>query len=331
METNRRATIVDVASAVGVSRQTVSRAMNDMPGISARTKERVLEAARVLGYRPSRFGRGLVKRGQQTVGLMVNNLRNPYFPELAAAIVAHAARLDWSVLLLDTSGIDDQRELLSKLAPQVDALLGYVDLSKRELDLILPGVPVIRIDTTSHSGAANWGGVQFDLLPGLREAIAHLRSRGVSRPLVLDSGGADGRPSLRARVIVKEWAAQGIDAPVLETGRDDVHSGEATTALHLDQVQSADAIMAFNDYTAFGAMKALRRNGIHVPEDIRVMGIDGLAAGTYTTPELTTLGVDMEEAAEATMSITRSLLDPAHSPGPRWQRISHRLILRESA
>ena len=68
---DRRATIIDVAARAGVSRQTVSRALNDMPGISGETRERVLAAAKELNYRPSRFGRGLVEQGPTTLGLVV--------------------------------------------------------------------------------------------------------------------------------------------------------------------------------------------------------------------------------------------------------------------
>ena len=75
-----RATIIDVAAAAGVSRQTVTRAMNGMSGISAATKDRVLQAAAALDYRPSRFGRGLVTGGDHQLGLVVNDLRNPYAP-----------------------------------------------------------------------------------------------------------------------------------------------------------------------------------------------------------------------------------------------------------
>ena len=75
----RRATIIDVAARAGVSRQTVSRALNDMPGISGETRERVLAAAKELNYRPSRFGRGLVEQGPTTLGLVVGRLSNTYY------------------------------------------------------------------------------------------------------------------------------------------------------------------------------------------------------------------------------------------------------------
>jgi DNA-binding LacI/PurR family transcriptional regulator len=330
MGMKRRATIVDVASAVGVSRQTVTRAMNDMSGISGLTKQRVLDAARELGYRPSRFGRGLVKSGQQTVGLMVHNLTNPYYPELAAAVVSHAARQGWSVVLLDLSEIEDQRAFLTALAPQVDALLGYVTLPRRELGQMLPGVPVVEIDAPSRSMPTGWGGVEFDLTPGVREAVTHLIDHGISQPIVLDSS-QPGKPSARAKLILKEWRNRGIDAPVIHGKGDDVASAEIATVTNLDQVRRADAIMAFNDYCAFGAMKALRRHGLHVPDDIKVVGVDGLSAGTYTTPELTTLGVDMNEAAQSAISILRSMFEGDSGSTPPRRRLRHHLILRESA
>ncbi|MGN6197124.1 LacI family DNA-binding transcriptional regulator [Humibacter sp.] len=331
MEMNRRTTIVDIASAVGVSRQTVTRAMNDMPGIRPQTRERVLEAAKALGYRPSRFGRGLVKREQQSVGLMVNNLANPYYPELAAAVVASAARLDWTVVLLDTSRIENQSGLLSALAPQVDALLGYVNLSRGELEVILPGVPVIGIDAAHEPGGPYWGGVEFDVAPGVREAVTHLLAHGAAQPLVLDSSEAGTPLTDRARLIADEWTARGVDVMLLQAGRDDVRSAAEATASNIELVRRADAIMAFNDYSAFGAMKTMHRYGIRVPEDVRVVGIDGLAAGTYTTPELTTLGVDIAEAAEAAITITSSLLSHEQSSTKHWLRVRHRLVLRESA
>lgn len=330
MEPNRRPTIVDIASVVGVSRQTVSRAMNDMPGINPGTRRRVLEAAQNLGYRPSRFGRGLVKRGQQTIGLMVDNLTNPYYPELAAAVVAHAARLNWSVLLLDTSGVEDQRALLTALAPQADVLIGYVYLDRRELDRILPGVPVVGVDVDSRVEGPGWGGVEFNLEPGVREAIDHLQARGVRRPLMLDDS-SPGNPTARARMIIRQWADRGIEMPVVVTGGHDANSAEKAAADHLELIRGADAIMSFNDYAAIGAMKTLRRAGIRVPESMRVVGLDGTAAGGYTAPALTTLGVDIQAAAEAAVSIARSLLEPATSPGPSWARVSYRLIVRESA
>ena len=119
-----RATIIDVARRAGVSRQTVTRALNGLPDISASTRERVMDAARSLNYRPNRAAQGLVSGGTVTVGLVVEDLRNPYFPELASALSRMAAERGWSLILCDVGeDPDTARQSLASLTGRVDALL----------------------------------------------------------------------------------------------------------------------------------------------------------------------------------------------------------------
>src|SRR5882724_12949808 len=91
----RRVTIHDVARSAGVSRQTVSRALNDKAEIDGTTKQRVLDTARELGYRPSRFARGLVRQDTTSIGLVIPDLMNPFFTEVASAALDAARRQDW--------------------------------------------------------------------------------------------------------------------------------------------------------------------------------------------------------------------------------------------
>lgn len=103
----RRATIHDVARLAGVSRQTVSRAVNDKEEIDATTKARILDAVRTLEYRPSRYARGLARQGSTTLGLVVSELTNPYFPEVAAGVLDIAEQRGWQVVVTQ-SRIDAQ-------------------------------------------------------------------------------------------------------------------------------------------------------------------------------------------------------------------------------
>lgn len=327
---SRRVTIVDVAGLARVSRQTVTRAMNDMPGISAPTKDRVLAAARTLGYHPSRFGRGLVRREHHTLGLVISNLVNPYYPEIASAVVARAAERGWTVVLLDCSGAASQRTMIGQMADQVDALIGYVALAAEELDVSMPGVPVVRIDAGRKDTAPC--GIVFDHRPGLAEAVEHLLSRGARRPVMLDSSGPGGLSS-RARNFVRLMADRGIEAPVLHAGGDQLEDGIRATSRILATMPRTDAIMCFNDITAFGALKALRQHGCEVPGEVRVIGMDGLVADTYVTPQLTSLALDMTEVATYAVDIALGRLDgsiPADSRAAR-RRVRHRLVIRESS
>ncbi len=327
---SRRVTIVDVAGLARVSRQTVTRAMNDMPGISAPTKQRVLAAARTLGYHPSRFGRGLVRREHRTLGLVISNLVNPYYPELASAVVARADERGWTVVLLDGSGVDNQRRMIGRMADQVDALIGYLALDPHELDVTMPGVPVVRMDAGRKEVAAC--GIVFDHRPGLAEAADHLLARGARRPVMLDSSGPGGL-SPRARDFVRLMAGQGIEVPVLHAGGDRLQDGIRATSRILDTMPRTDAIMCFNDITAFGALKALRQEHRDVPRDVRVIGIDGLVADTYVTPQLTSLALDMTRVATVAVDIALGRLDGSIRAGTRGarRRVQHRLVVRESS
>lgn len=325
-----RVTINDVAQVARVSRQTVTRAMNDMSGISVATKDRVLAAARELGYHPSRFGRGLVSHDHHTLGLVISNLINPYYPELASAVVNHAAERGWSVVLLDSSGADQQRTMINQMGDQVDALIGYVALDRRELDVSMPGLPVVRIDAGDARHAPC--GVRYDHGAGFAEVVEHLLGRGVRRPVMIDSSPA-GQVSTRARDFVRIMAEQGVEVPVLHSGGDQVEHGIRTAGEVIATMPKTDAIMCFNDITAFGVLKALRQLHRDVPDDVAVVGMDGLAAGTYVTPQLTSLALDMTEVATLAVDLALGRLAGTIEPGSRAARpkVRHRLLVRESA
>lgn len=120
--------------------------------------------------------------------------------------------------------------------------------------------------------------------------------------------------------------------PVVHAGGDQLEHGlEATTKI-IDAMPKTDAILCFNDIMAFGALKALRTCGREVPADVRVIGIDGLAAGSYVTPQLTSLAVDMTDVATLAVDIALGRLDGTVPPGSRRARrkVRHRLLVRES-
>src|SRR6195952_3339109 len=145
----RPATINDVAAAAGVSRQTVTRAVNNMAGISAGTRERVLAAARKLPYRPSRFGRGLVKPQTRTLGLLIDDLSNPYYAELASAILGLAAEAGWNVILGERAHAAADEFLGDAFVDQVDALISFISTGLPSRRDGLTDQPIVEIDPWS--------------------------------------------------------------------------------------------------------------------------------------------------------------------------------------
>jgi len=333
----RRATIVDVAERAGVSRQTVTRALNDMPGISPATRERVLAAAQALAYRPSRSGRALVRSETPVIGLIVSDLTNAFFSQLATAMIREADRAGWSVVFAEPRAASGT---VPNLGDRVDALIGYVPLGES-----VPGnaaVPVVLIDAPEDADPRH-GRVVLEFRPALEELRAHLRAVGVHRPAVLDA--SSGGPSGRALLLRETVAPLAVDGRVpLEVVDDRLRGAEADSARQaaLDRLLGTgeggcDAILAFNDRLAIELLRDLRRRGVRVPEEVRVIGVDGLALGELVTPTLTSLASDAQEIARHAVDLAIGIYEHAipSDGGPdgtaTLRRHAYRLVVRESA
>ncbi len=325
----RRATILDVAAAAGVSRQTVTRAMNDMPGISAATRERVQRCAVELGYSPSRFAKGLVQGARTSVGLAIPDLTNPYFPAFASSVVEAATQRGWNVVVDDYghgtgSGID----AVTRLAPQVDALIGYLGQYAAEAQSLMGSRPVVGLDDPDGSSA---GSIGFDYPHAARLALDHLTTAGRHKVAFLDSDQG-GPAASRGAAVAAAAAAAGL--PLTR-----VHASPSATAARaaveglLDKDPELEAVLAFNDVMAAGALKALHNSGRSVPEDCAVIGMDGIPLGELVTPELTTLALDLRAVGRAAVDLLEALLSGVVAPGSPTASLTlrHELIVRQSA
>jgi len=332
-----RATIIDVAELAKVSRQTVTRALNDLADVSPATKQRVLEAARTLNYRPNRAAQSLVQGRRTTVGLILDDLGNPYFAELASALSRQAAERGWSLLLCDV-GSDPVRgrAQVASMVQGVDAVLltgcrsDTLSLLPRE---ILEGtgvrMPVIMLDGPTHPRLD--ARVVLDIAPAMTTALRHLEGLGRNRIAFIGSteGPGDRRDLYRAHLAGTDPAALEFDDIADE---ESIDGGSRAARRLLRDRPETDAVLVYNDIMAIGVLKALAEAGKAVPDDIAVMGIDGLTMGRAVTPELSTLTIDKSEIARAAVT----LLDRALGAGvgddePEVARVSLTLTLRESA
>jgi LacI family transcriptional regulator len=289
----RRATIHDVAQLAGVSRQTVSRAVNDKGEIDPATKERVLEVARLLDYRPSRFARGLVRKGAVTAGLVIPDLMNPFFPEVAAGVLEAAEERGWQVVVWD-SRTDENRELeaLDMLSHQADAVVGYFKNPDAVLARHLGGVPTVVLERGPHQ--TRFGAVGIDAAAGVEQGVAHLVRAGHRRIGMLDGDRIDA-PGPRREAVLASVRRHGLPVDerwVVRSPEHSVAGGEAAVAQLLDVRPEMTAVFGFNDLIAVGAMRAARRRGLRVPDDLAVLGFDGLSLGELVEPALTTLHID---------------------------------------
>ncbi|MFG1988874.1 LacI family DNA-binding transcriptional regulator [Actinoplanes sp. NPDC048988] len=324
---NKRATLRDVARLAGVSHQTVSRAINDKGEIDPETRRRVLEAARELNYRPSRFARGLVKPDTTTIGLIVYDVVNPFFPELIAGVIEAAERRGWQVVV-SSSQDDPKREagLLRSLSGQADALIAYLFQPDDVITAAVAGVPLVVM--SRRNDGRGFGAVDIDVEAGVRAAVRHLTERGHRRIGMIDCPGA-ADPGRRAGFLA-EAAEQDLTVPAEAIVA--VEQSLAGGGSGFERLRAADegitAVVAFNDLVALGAYRAARRLGLDIPGDIAVVGFDGLGIGELLDPPLTTIALDKRRMGELAVAEAERLL--AGEP-PTLSVVEPRLLVRGSA
>jgi LacI family transcriptional regulator len=326
-----RATILDVANLAGVSRQTVSRAINDKAEIDPATKERVLEAARTLDYRPSRHARGLRWPGSVTVGLIVSDLANPYFPEVAAGVLEVAKPQGWNVTVCESrNDAEEEREALDLLARQADAIVGYCDSADDVLARYASGLPIVLLERAPDQ--TRFGSVGIDFETGMRQGVAHLTERGHRRIGMLDCA-EPGTRSPRGGYFLAETRAHGLAMDpnwIVACGGHNLTAGEQALEELLERHPDVTAIVGFNDLVAIGGMRAARRRGLRVPDDLAFLGIDGLALGELVEPALTTLCIDKRQVGRLAVEQVAQMLEgkePAVGEGA-W--VVPELIVRAS-
>nr|WP_149823990.1 LacI family DNA-binding transcriptional regulator [Streptomyces tailanensis] len=308
VRTVKRVTLRDVAQAAGVSHQTVSRAINGKGEIDPGTQQRVLDVARQLRYRPSRFGRGLVRPDVVSVGLIVPDVVNPFFPEFVAGVIAAADERDWQVLVASTEN-DRSRELamVRSLGQQVDALVGYISHPDAQLEPYVGTVPLVVVDRGLDS--SNHALVHIDTAAGIRAGMQHLIDRGHRRIGMIDCECVSA-PMVRRRTfleVVGEHALP-VDEGWVVMGEQSPAGGAAAFEALYAARPDLTAVVAFNDLVAIGALRAARRLGVQIPDDCALVGYDGLSVVDLVDPPLTTLHLDKRRLGELAIHQVDQLL-----------------------
>ncbi|TDC77926.1 LacI family transcriptional regulator [Streptomyces hainanensis] len=326
-----RVTINDVARLAGVSRQTVTRAMNDMSGISAETKARVLRAAARLEYRPNRAARAMVRGPGTTLGLVIRSLWNPFFAEIAESVIdaVHARQWNLHLSYVGSNG-RDALSVVRDMAPEVDAIVGYLppDIS-RELPSFTG--PLIQLDISGTTGQD--AGFRFDLTHDLGLVVQRFADSG-RRGVAMIDGSVHGGPSVRAPIFTELAREAGVlDDRVGVTLTDESPEGASAAVREmLDRSPDVDGLFVFNDVMALGVMHELTRHGLTIPDDVAVIAMDGIRLGAYSSPPLTTVDLDPRGLGHAAVAAVGDVLAgdaPRRGRGAQWQR-RHALLVRQS-
>lgn len=283
-------TIRDVALKAGVAISTVSRVLSGGSS-SEKARERVLQAIKELGYRPNQMARGLVRRESRTIGFVMSDLGNPFFPALARGVEGKARSLGYAVLLANT----DENEHLEEAAIQtllqkrVDGLIVTIagKGSAILLSLIEDGFPLVVMDRRLHPLQVNT--VAIDNGMGAKRAVEHLLSLGHRRIAYI--GGVPGEftdtERLNGYLAALRAANIPMDEALIRHGHFQFEGGYNSMGELLRLRPTA--VFAANDIMALGACKAVREAGLNVPGDLSIIGFDDIPAAGITFPALTTV------------------------------------------
>ncbi|MET8249235.1 LacI family DNA-binding transcriptional regulator [Streptomyces sp. NPDC005202] len=331
-----RVSLKDVAERAGVSIKTVSNVVNNYPHVTPAMRARVQEAIDELGYRPNLTARHLRKGRTGIIALAVPELGNPYFAELATAVIDAAAEHEFTVLLDHTRGRREQEVLVSQgfRGRVIDGLiLSPLELEAEDLQGRSDDVPLVLLGEREYDAPHDH--IAIDNVAAARAAVRHLLGRGRTRIAYLGARtDSANRPAhLRLAGWREELSAAGVPAPddlVVPVGGWDRHDGARAMAQLLDSGVRPDAVFAFNDLIAIGAMRVLHERGLRVPWDVAVVGFDDIAEGRFGAVSLTTIAPDKQAIARmAVASLLRSLSGRGE-PGGRELTAEFRLVERES-
>lgn len=319
----------DVAERCGVAESTVSHVINGTRFVSPEVRPKVLQAMQELNYHGNAHARRLARGSSDFLGLIISDIENPFFPGLIKSFESAALRNGYDVLLSTTNyeplrTENSFRKMIENKAPGVAVMTSRVDAATAEL-LEQNGVASIFLD--SGSVRPSRSNVRLNYAKGAEEAINYLCNLG-HRSFGFVAGPQNRPSHVAYREAVGLALEQAGLQPQMLEGENDVEGGDRAVQRLLTGRHFPTAILCGNDLTAIGALRALIRAGIRVPEDVSIVGADDIPFAALTYPPLTTVRIPREKLGELAFSVLQRMLRD-NEPGSE-SLLDTELVIRHS-
>jgi DNA-binding LacI/PurR family transcriptional regulator len=330
-KTSKNLTIYDIAVRTGVSYQTVSRVLNEMPHVSPATRERVQAVIREVGFRPNMTARQLAGQRSTTVGL-VTFATSFYGPSQILANSEQASKeMGLSFMfsgIVDQSTPEIRRAVNELCAHQVCGILLYLPLriDLRDLQEVCRNVPIVAVDSNLGYKCP---AIHINQELGSRIATQHLIQLGHKRIAYLQGPLFWRAAELRFKGWLKELKIAGLNPGPVITGNWTAESGfEAVQRLIAQNWGQYSALVVANDQMALGAIRAFEENGIQIPRSMSVVGFDDIPEAAFFRPPLSTIKQDFARLATSSVECLIGQLNQSKSG--RLRTIQPVLVGRES-
>jgi DNA-binding LacI/PurR family transcriptional regulator len=332
-----------LAEHLGLSQTTVSLVLNHSPSaksIPPETRNRVIEAAARLNYRPNYFARSLRQSRSMSVGVLAPDLSEGYFTRVMNGVVEELTAAHYFYF---TACHDWSKELVEKYPRMLveRAVDGFLLLNTAAEQLAVP-VPIVAI--SAHSAAENVTNIVLDHQQAARQALLHLYNHGHKRIAIIrgpraipDSEfrwesiqevaseiGVKLDPALLIRIDEGAWSMKPGQHPMAP------EIGYKPMRALLERTRDFTAVFCFNDIAAIGAIRALKDAGLSVPSDVSVVGFDDILSAAYATPSLTTVRQPLEEMGRRGAKVLLERIADREKETPSEIVMSPELVVRES-
>ena len=330
---DRNLSIEMVARKAKVSTATVSRTINNVGNVRPETAKRVWNAVRALQYHPNAYARTLGSGRSRILGLIISDICNPFFPDLVKSFEDAALARGYEVLLTNTNydpgrmGRCAQR-MIERRVEGVAVMTSEMD-QEILAELASRAIPVACLDFGIPRGRISSIRVQYSR--GIAQAVESLYQAGHRRIGFL-SGPTDLRSArVRRSAFLKALRRHDIrvEPELVQEGNHKIAGGEAAAQKLLALPRPPSAIVASNDLTAIGALRAIQQRGLRVPEDISLIGFDDIELSQLTQPPLTTIQLSRTELGEKAFHALFKLLQNDAQQGEEY-RVETHLIVRQS-
>jgi DNA-binding LacI/PurR family transcriptional regulator len=325
-------TIRDVAKEAGVSTATVSNVLNGTGKVGRETHRLVVSAVKRLRYIPDAHARHLASHDRRTLGIIVSDIENPFFPELVKGFEVRAQHLGYDTILSDTNY--DPRRTHRAAERMMQHRVRGVAIMTSEISLHLihelasRKIAVTFLDLAPARGYMS--SLRIDYASGVDQIVKHLYQLGHRRIAFVA-----GLPDLKSNVARLEAYQDSMRVLGLESGPvlpgDLRFEGGLAAGLAAARLSPRPtAIIAVNDLTAVGVVKGLMKAGYHVPDDISVTGFDNTRLAEYSNPSLTTVDIHRQTLGHIAADALHELCGSTNPNGKEYQ-IGTQLILGESS
>lgn len=321
-------TIRDVAKATNVSTATVSNVLNKTGKVGADTRRLVLSAVKRLGYIRDVHARHLASHDRRTLGIIVSDIENPFFPEVIKGFEVRARQLGYDAILSDTN-YDPRRTREAAERMMEHRVRGVAimtsEINRRLLeDFARWKIAVTFLDLAPVRGYTS--NLRIDYPSGVEQIVNHLYRNGHRRIAFVA-----GRPGLKSSVVRLQayedsMRRVGLEPGPVLPGNLRFEGGLAAGATIAELSPRPTAVMAVNDLTAVGVIKALLNAGCRVPQDISVTGFDKTRLADYSNPSITTVDIHRETLGRLAADALHELSSAA-SPQGKEYRIGSELVI----